>query len=84
MYDSLRGLNMKKPYPALCRDCKYGLPEDIHSWTLRCHHPVINANDPYALANLGVKTRGSECSKERSKKGPFTRCGITGKLWEPE
>jgi hypothetical protein len=73
---------MQKPYPALCKDCKHGAPEEESSWNLKCHHPIVNANDAYALANAGLRGGGTDCSSERSKKGWFVNCGMVGKLWE--
>jgi hypothetical protein len=73
---------MKKPYPALCRDCKWGkLDTDSKFLPVICTHPVVNANDPWALTYSGAPG-GSSARDERSKVGLFARCGIKGKLWE--
>lgn len=68
-----------KPYPALCKDCRYSEPEVGSEWNLRCHHPVVNARDSWALAACG-KNSGSTCHTEREK-GYFSACGMRGKLW---
>ena len=70
---------MKKPYPALCKDCQHAEPEKGSEWSLRCHHPTVNARDSWALA-CG-KGNGSACHTEREK-GFFSACGMTGKLWQ--
>lgn len=74
---------MSKPYPALCRDCKWSKPEDERYWNLRCIHPVINANDSWALSSTKLGG-GTCCRDERAKRGWFTKCGMKGKLWEPK
>ena len=74
---------MNKPYPALCRDCKWSRTEENRDWYLRCVHPVINANDSWALSR-GNREYGSDTQQERAKRGLFTKCGIKGKLWEPK
>jgi hypothetical protein len=73
----------KKPYPALCRDCKHSVPADGSEWELKCHHPKVNANDPWALSS-GVRVRGTSCQDQRAKKSFFALCGMRGKLWEPK
>lgn len=73
---------MSKPYPALCRDCKHSKPEADSEWFLRCTHPKVNANDPWALSS-GGKIGGSECRSERMG-GLLSRCGKRGRLWEPK
>lgn len=73
----------KKPYPALCRDCKWSRKEDHRDWYLRCSNPIINANDSWALAK-GSADYGSDTQQERSKRGWFAKCGMKGKLWEPK
>ena len=70
---------MKKPYPALCKDCKYSKLEESQAWTLRCHHPIINAKDSWALSSIDAE--GSSCSTERERKRPAP-CGMRGALWE--
>ena len=70
---------MKKPYPALCKDCKYSKPEERSDWNLRCHHPVVNAADPWALGSKNIG--GSSCTTIRQKSWP-SACGMRGALWE--
>jgi len=70
---------MKKPYPALCKDCKYSKPEEHQAWNLRCHNPIINAKDSWALSSIDAG--GSNCSAERERKWPAP-CGRRGALWE--
>lgn len=72
---------MKKPYPALCRDCKHSKPEERSEWNLRCHNPVVNGKDAWALS--GVIISGSDCRRER-KRSWFSPCGMRGALWEME
>jgi len=74
---------MKKPYPALCSDCKYSEPEENSSWSLRCQHPKVNGSDPYALAS-SKKARGTDCRGERDRRNFWAVCGIKGKAWEPK
>lgn len=72
---------MKKPFPAFCKDCKYSKPEEKSEWNLRCHHPVVNADDSYALAS--PKMNGTQCSDER--RGNWrNKCGMRGALWVPK
>lgn len=75
--------SMSKPFPALCKDCKYSLPEERSEWCLRCHHPLVNAKDHWALAAASGHTfgNGTACNSEREA-GWFKPCGIKGKLWE--
>lgn len=72
---------MSKPYPALCRECKWSYKEDGRDYYLRCTHPIINANDSWALSK-GSATYGSDTQVERAKKSWFAKCGMKGKLWE--
>ena len=72
-----------KPYPALCADCKHSEPEDGSAWSLRCQHPKVNGNDPWALASAR-KARGTDCRGERERRWFFAVCGINGKAWEPK
>jgi hypothetical protein len=76
---------MNKPYPALCRDCKYAMPEPGSTWNMRCINPRVNARNEWALANTGGDgtPAHSDCRSERGIKW-FAACGITGKLWEPK
>jgi hypothetical protein len=73
---------MHKPFPALCRDCKHSKPEPNSSWSLNCHHPAVNGNDPFALT-ASIDFKGTNCRYERERKC-FAKCGIRGKLWEPK
>lgn len=70
---------MSKPCPALCKDCKYSKPEERSEWNLRCHNPVVNGKDPWALSSRIMS--GSECRAERGSKW-FAKCDMKGKLWE--
>jgi len=70
---------MKKPYPSLCKDCKHSKTEERSEWNLRCHHPVVNAKDPWALASINAG--GSNCSTVREKHWPAA-CGMRGALWD--
>ena len=73
---------MKKPFPALCKDCKYSRPEDERSHYNVCTHPKVMSDDSYTLAsNFINKPHGSSCRDEREKK-LFAKCGMKGKLWE--
>lgn len=69
-----------KPFPALCRECKYSAVDKTASWNLRCGHPIVNGSDPWALTATQMDY-GSSCKDEREKKF-FSRCGMSGKLWE--
>ena len=69
-----------KPYPALCKDCKWSSPEPGFEWNLRCHQPTVNADDPWALASGGGV--GTRCQSERGRATLLARCGKGGKLWE--
>ena len=76
---------MKKPFPALCRDCKHSQPERRNYWNNRCFHPKVVASDPWALANNNEGDPcGTSCLDERHKRSPFAPCGMKGKLWEPK
>ena len=70
-----------KPYPVLCRDCKFSVPEQGSEWNLRCLNPRVNAKDSWALSANG-RISGTNCNTERSEKGFFVSCGMKGKLWE--
>jgi hypothetical protein len=76
---------MKKPYPALCRDCKHQIPEDGSKWNSRCTHPIVNAQNEWALANTGGNgtSANSDARSERERRW-FAPCGMKGKLWEPK
>lgn len=73
---------MKKPYPALCADCKYSVPEPGTVYSLDCVNPIVNGKDPWALS-AAQRKRGTSCRTEREKRGFWAQCGIKGKLWEP-
>lgn len=64
-----------------CKDCEWSRNREKDYGALRCVHPIVNANDYWALANT-QETYGSSCSEERKQRGWFTNCGIRGKLWE--
>lgn len=74
---------MTKPYPLLCKDCFYSVPEEGSAWNLRCTNPVVNANDSWALATNSKGTYGSNCRSQREIKW-FGKCGMRGKLWMPK
>lgn len=71
---------MTKPYPALCRDCKYSTVDLKSPWNGLCSHPKVNAKDPWTLANP-AEPAASNAKDERSKTW-FAVCGMKGKLWE--
>lgn len=68
-----------KPYPVMCRDCKYSKPEERSEWNLRCHNPVVNGKDAWALG--GGTAHGSDCRSIRERSWP-AKCGMRGALWE--
>jgi hypothetical protein len=73
---------VKKPYPALCLECVWSKPEDRSSF-MRCYHPNVVGNDPFALAHqFKGKSYGVSCTDERSKLSWFAPCGIRGRKWE--
>jgi 5-methylcytosine-specific restriction endonuclease McrA len=67
-----------KPYPAFCKNCKFSAPEVSHVWNLRCHNPVVNGRDAWALA--GTEVSGTNCHDQREKAWP-AKCGMRGALW---
>lgn len=73
----------EKPFPAFCRDCGHCKTAENNGWDMRCHHPVVNAQDNWALAN--GKSNGTSCSEERSKGivRSWNTCGQRGALWDP-
>ena len=71
---------MTKPFPALCAQCTHSVPDKNSSWSLRCHHPIVNSKDSWALS--GGTCNGTSCSDERGRTGFFDACGMKGKLWE--
>lgn len=64
-----------------CKECQHSRSREKDYGALRCVHPIVNANDYWALANT-AEAYGSSCSDERKQRGWFTNCGIKGKLWE--
>lgn len=74
---------MNKPYPLFCKDCAWSAPEERSEWNLRCHHPEVNARDPWALA-AAANIKGSDCRGVREKNSVWAVCGMKGKLWEPK
>lgn len=62
-----------------CKDCKHCKPETGFEWNLRCHHPVINSDDEWALSSVNMN--GTNCRDER-KIAWFAKCGKSGKLFE--
>lgn len=64
-----------------CVNCKWSRLETRHMQTLKCTHPIVNANDPYVLSAPVID--GRDCSNERRLKGYFfIACGLRGKLYE--
>jgi hypothetical protein len=76
---------MTKPFPALCRDCKHGIPEEGSPWSMWCTNPMVNAQNEWALANTGGNGAPAHSSarQERARKW-LSPCGMTGKLWTPK
>jgi len=75
---------MKKPFPALCKDCKYSTPKIGFTWNNLCLNPKVVSKDPWAMSNnFEGGINGSMCNEERSRKSWFAPCGMKGKLWEP-
>ena len=70
-----------EPTVRLCRDCRHCMPEPGSEWNLRCMHPSVNREDPWALA--GAKPHGSCARDERGRKWLY-QCGMRGALWEPK
>lgn len=75
-----------KPFPALCRDCKWSEPEDKRStlqWSNVCTNPKVVATHPWALANNREgQPAWPQCHDERGKRTWWAPCGMRGKLWE--
>lgn len=67
---------------AYCKDCKFSKPEERSEWNLRCHNPIVNRKDYWALSS--IKMNGSSCSEERKGGILFSKCGMRGALWEPK
>lgn len=62
-----------------CIECKYSATEKDASWNLRCRHPAVNKEDPWALSASSIL--GTDCRAERQIKW-FGVCGRSGKKWE--
>ena len=75
---------MTKPFPALCKECKWSVAENDREWNVNCVHPKVNACDPYALGGGPGRIYGTGCVEERKRIGLFAKCGMKGKLWEPK
>lgn len=75
-----------RPFPALCRECKWGRPEDLRQdrpWMNVCTNPNVIAQHPWALANNREgEPAYPSCHEERGRRSPFAACGIKGKKWE--
>lgn len=72
-----------KPFPLLCRDCKFQVPEPGSAWNSMCLHPIVNAQNSWALANTGGAGQPAHTSaQEERKRKWFVPCGMAGKLWE--
>jgi len=67
-------------YPKLCKDCKHSKPDDDSKWRLRCHNPIVNGKDPWALASAS-SGGGSDCVTERERMWP-AKCGMRGAQWQ--
>jgi hypothetical protein len=72
---------MSRAFPVFCRDCKHSRPEERSDWNLKCHNPIVNSKDAWALSSANIN--GTSCSEER-KVFWFAVCGMEGKLWEPK
>ena len=72
-------LKMTKPFPALCRDCKYSKISTVNQHGLDCLNSKVNSKDAWALASAAPAR--SSATEERSKTW-FAACGMKGKLWE--
>lgn len=74
-----------KPFPALCRDCRFGKPQKDFGWNNVCMNPKVNAQSSWALANNHEgEPAYTQCQSERERRSPFAACGMKGKLWEPK
>lgn len=73
----------KKPWPALCMDCRHSTPEKNSNWNNRCFHPKVVASDAWALSNNNEgQPYGVSCRDERQRRSWFAPCGMRAKLWE--
>lgn len=70
---------MTKPFPVLCRDCKWAQERDS-DFELRCFNPIVNSKDAWALSSKEIHA-GTHCRTERNIKW-FAACGMNGKQWE--
>ena len=68
-------------YPKLCRKCKHHV-SNTNAFDSRCKHPIVNADDPWALSSE-QPYGGTSCRSERERNW-FAPCGKKGKLWEPQ
>ncbi len=77
------GVNeMSKPFPALCKECKWSTENKDYNWNLGCINPKVVAKDKWALSrNFEGQYSPSEARDERGKSWPAP-CGIKGRLWE--
>lgn len=70
---------MTKPFPKLCRDCKWSKARD-DDFELRCFNPIVNSKDSWALSSKNIHA-GTHCRSEREFRW-FATCGMKGKQWE--
>ena len=68
-----------KPYPVLCRDCKYSVWQKGSEWNVRCANPAVNGNDPWYLSS--ASSEGADCKSEREGNWFNSKCGMRGALW---
>lgn len=71
--------DLSRPFPALCKDCRWSKSVKDSTWELRCTNAVVNADDAWALSNVEIP--GTNCHRERER-GYFAPCGKRGKRWE--
>lgn len=78
-------LKMKKPFPALCKDCKWSRKYS-EGFGLRCYHPEVVAKNAWALSQSDAEGNayGKDCREEREVRWPWGFCGMRGALWEPK
>jgi hypothetical protein len=75
-------MKKNKPFPALCKDCRWSKPEKRSEWNNRCFHPKVVSKDSWALANNNEgEPYGVACREERQRRY-FSPCSMRGKLWE--
>lgn len=63
-----------------CKNCEWSRPEPGFEFNLLCTNPIVNKNDPWALAS-GKDFSSTSCREERKGRW-FSKCGMKGKLWE--